>query len=208
MKKVYILIALIMLLVTTYEVARSYAKYVSQGVATAEKQAGAWVVKVNNNDISSKNSNKQFQIDSLICPSNGNVLENKLAPATRGYFDIVIDGSGCSVAIRYDVTIDMTVLNINNQMGFDSACLVVNGTETNGITRTGANTYTGILSLADIKQNKTSTARFYLAWTNDSTNENDNNDSNIGVLRQVQNLSVPVTIATSQYSGEQIIPYQ
>ena len=208
MKKVYILIGLIMLLLTTYEVANSYAKYVSQGVATAEKQAGAWVVKVNNSDISSKNSNKQFQINSLICSGSNYVLENKLAPSSRGYFDVVIDTSGCSVAIKYDVTIDLTALNINTAMNFDSAYLIVNGTETNGIIRTGESTYSGTLSLNDIKNNKTATARFYLSWTDDGTGVNDGADSTIGVLRQIQNLGVPVSITVSQYSGEQIVQYQ
>jgi len=207
MKKVYILIGLIMLLLTTYEVASSYAKYVSQGIATAEKQAGAWVVKVNNSDISSKNSNKQFQINNLTSSTNDFVLENKLAPSSRGYFDVVIDATGCSVAIRYDVTMDLTAFN-NSRINFESAYLVVNGTETNGMIRTGENTYSGTLSLNDIRNNKAATARFYLTWTEDGTGENDEADSAIGVLRQIENMGVPVSITVSQYSGEQIVQYE
>ena len=51
MRKTWILIGTIMLLFTIYQVATSYAKYSNTATATVEKQAGAWIVKVNNQNI-------------------------------------------------------------------------------------------------------------------------------------------------------------
>ncbi len=209
MKKVYILIGLIMLLFTTYEVINTYAKYVSTGYATASKQAGAWTIEVNSADVTSRNSTHSFQINSLTYPSSQYVLANKMAPSSSGYFDIIIDATDCSVAVRFDVTIDLAALSVNSAIHFQSASRVVNGVEDSlGMTRTGANTYTGIVNLADIKADRTVTARFYLAWDEDGTGTNDANDSLIGVDRTVSmNLSLPVTVVVSQYSGETITPY-
>lgn len=208
MKKVYILASLIMLLLTSYQIAKSYAKYVSEGVASAEKQAGAWVIKVNNKDISSKSSDKKFQIDSLTYPSNDNVLENKIAPSSSGYFDVTIDATAASVAVRFDVTIDLTALNISEAINFQAAYIVIDGVQGSSMIRTGENTYTGIIGLSDIKANKNTTARFYLNWAEDGTGQNDEADSRLGVKKEIENLNLPVSVVISQYSGETITAYQ
>ena len=148
MKKVYVLIILIMISLTIYEVATSFAKYTSEATAKAEKQAGAWVIEVNDNDVSSGNTNRQFEINSLTYPSNDYVLENKIAPSSSGYFDIVINPTGSSVAIRYDVTINLTALNISDAINFESANVLGANDQLIPLTRTGVNTYTGIISLA------------------------------------------------------------
>lgn len=210
MKKVYILLAIAMLLYLGYVVTESYAKYSSQGIATAGKQAGAWIIDINDTDVVSKNSTKSFQIRNLTYPTNNYVLENKMAPSSSGYFDIIINPTGCSVAVKFDVTIDLTALSINNAIRFQSACKVIDGQENiSGMTRTGLNTYTGTISLADIKLEKTTTARFYLCWDEDGTGANDENDSAIGVARTINsNLNLPITVVLSQYSGETIVPYE
>lgn len=79
-------------------------------------------------------ANTTFTIDTLTYPDNEYVVENKLAPASSGYFDIVIDPTGSSVAIRVDVTLDVEDLSILDSIGFTAACRVVNGEEVAGRT--------------------------------------------------------------------------
>ena len=52
MKKTWIVIGIIMLAVSIYQIALTYAKYVTTATATVEKNAGAWVISVNDEDIS------------------------------------------------------------------------------------------------------------------------------------------------------------
>lgn len=204
MKKTWILVGLIMLIITSYEIIKSYAKYVSEGEAVATKQAGEWVIKVNNTDISNSNNSTTFNISNLVYPSNQYVVEGKMAPSSTGYFDIVIDPTGSSVAVRFDVTLDVQSLNIIDSLGFTNAYRVVNGVETSqGITQTGTNTYSGIISLSDVENEVQTTLRFYLGWEEEETDEGDVADSQIG-LTQNQVTNLPVRVDISQYLGESL----
>ena len=204
MKKTWILVGIIMLIVTSYEIIKSYAKYVTEGEAVAEKQAGAWVIKVNDTNISNSNNSTTFNINNLVYPSNQYVVEGKMAPSSTGYFDIIIDPTGSSVAVRFDVTLDVQNLNIIDSLGFTNAYRVVNGVETStGITQTGTNTYSGIISLNDVQNAVQTTVRFYLGWDEVETEEGDIADSQIG-LTQNSSTYLPVRVDISQYLGEQL----
>ena len=207
MKKVLVLIGLIMLSFTIFEIVDSYAKYTSESYATIQKQAGAWVIEINDSDISSRNSSKQFAINSLTYPSNEYVLENKIAPSSSGYFDIVIDPSGTSTAIRFDVTIDFSELDISDAIDFESANILGDNNTLTSMTRTGEYTYTGIISLSNVLNNVPTTARFYISWDEDLTGTNDEEDSRLGVLREETSLNLPVSVVISQYSGETITSF-
>mgnify|MGYP006916102120 CR=1 FL=1 len=205
MKKVYILISLIMLIFTTYQVATSYAKYTANASATGSKQAGAWVVKVNSEEITSKTSTKQFVIQNLTYPSTSAYVQaNKMAPTANGYFDIVIDPTGNSTAIRFDVTMDLSALTVSNSIHFNAAYKVVNGVETaEGMVRTGQNTYSGIIPLADVKAATSTTARFYIIWEDDGSGTNDDPDSELGKVRDTT-LNLPINaacLASTSYSS-------
>ena len=205
MKKIWILICLIMLLVTIYEITESYAKYTSQASGTVTKQAGAWVIEVNDSDISSGSSTHTFTISNFNFLQNNNVAPGKLAPDSEGYFDIDIDPTGTSVAIRFDATLDFSDLSVSDGINFDYACKVVNGVEqVSGMTRTGRNTYTGIISLNEVTSNQVVTARFYILWDG----SDDAADMVLGSSTQAITLSMPIEVTVSQYLGETIVPYQ
>lgn len=207
MKRVWILIVLIMLIFTIYEVAISYAKYTSEATATTDREVGAWVVKVNQTDIATANATTSFTINSLTYTSTQYVKPGKMAPSSSGYFDIIIDPSDCSVAIRYDATLNFSALNISDAINFDSIYKVVNNVETTtGIIRTGENTYSGIISLSDVINEVPTELRFYVTWEEDGTGTNDAADSILGMGSSTI-LNIPVNIVVSQYTGEQITAY-
>ena len=208
MKKVWFLVGAIMLLFTMYQIATTYAKYVTEVEGSANKTAGAWVIKVNDEEISSSASEKEFVIDNLTYDTSEFVAEGKIAPSSTGYFDITIDPSGTSVAVRFDVTIDLTQLNAIEGINFQSASKVVGENEyPDQMTRTGANTYTGIISLNEVKSATPTTARFYFKWEDEGTEEGDSSDSQIGQVANSE-LGIPIRVIVSQYSGETITEYE
>ena len=207
MKKIWTLLGVIMLLVTILQVRGTYAKYSSTAEATIQKQAGAWAIKINNSDILAGNVEKKFNIDSLIYPSNDYVLENKIAPSSNGYFDIVIDTTGTSVATKFDVTIDKTQLEEFDAISFEAAYMLINGQEkSENITRTAQDTYSGIISLQDVKDKKSTSLRFYIKWENDAQGRNDERDSQLGLTKNLK-IRIPIEVSITHYMGEQLVEY-
>lgn len=204
MKKIWILSALIMIVITLYQINNTYAKYSSQASGTVEETIGAWIVKINETNIATGQDNQTFTINQLTYNSNDYVLEGKIAPGLLGYFDVKIDATGASVAVRYDITINFEQLDVSDSLYFAKLVKVVDGTESDtGITKTGDSTYTGVISLEDIEQGTTSTVRIYLGWADDGTGVNDEADSILGTTKDIQ-VSIPVEVKASQYLGEEI----
>jgi len=204
MKRTYIILGIIMLIFTFYQIATSYAKYIAEATAVVEKQAGAWTIKVNNTDISNSNSETTFNVDNLIFPESAFVAENKLAPGANGYFEIVIDSTGSSVAVRYDVTLVVDNLNIIDSIRFTKACIVVDGEEVEeGIIKTGDNTYSGVISLEDVTNEVQTTLRFYIGWAELENGQGDIADTELGLIKDIST-NIPVDVVVTQYLGEPI----
>ena len=208
MKRTYTLLGIIMLIFTFYQIATSYAKYIAEATAVVEKQAGAWAIKVNNTDISNSNSETTFNVDNLIFPESAFVAENKLAPGANGYFEIVIDSTGSSVAVRYDVTLVVDNLNIIDSIRFTKACIVVDGEEVEeGIIKTGDNTYSGVISLEDVTNEVQTTLRFYIGWEELENGQGDIADTELGLIKDIST-NIPVDVVVTQYLGEPIVAIQ
>lgn len=204
MKRTYIILGIIMLIFTFYQIATSYAKYIAEATAVVEKQAGAWAIKVNDTDISNSNSETTFNVDNLIFPESAFVAENKLAPGANGYFEIVIDSTGSSVAVRYDVTLVVDNLNIIDSIRFTKACIVVDGEEVEeGIIKTGDNTYSGVISLEDVTNEVQTTLRFYIGWEELENGQGDIADTELGLIKDIST-NIPVDVVVTQYLGEPI----
>ena len=208
MKRTYIILGIIMLIFTFYQIATSYAKYIAEATAVVEKQAGAWAIKVNDTDISNSNSETTFNVDNLIFPESAFVAENKLAPGANGYFEIVIDSTGSSVAVRYDVTLVVDNLNIIDSIRFTKACIVVDGEEVEeGIIKTGDNTYSGVISLEDVTNEVQTTLRFYIGWEELENGQGDIADTELGLIKDIST-NIPVDVVVTQYLGEPIVAIQ
>ena len=161
MRKIWILSALIMLLITLYQINSAYAKYSTEAEGIVEETIGAWIVKVNNTNIATEVDVQNFTIDALTYNSNDYVLEGKIAPGLLGYFDITIDATEASVAVRYDVTIDFSKLDLSDSIKFTKLVTVVDGVESEeGITQTEER---GIALKVTLLQENTSLFGKYLA---------------------------------------------
>ena len=206
MRKTWLLIGLIMIIFTAYEITSSYAKYTAEAEGTAEEYAGAWTISINNSDIVTGNGPHTFNISNVTFLPNPYIEAGFMGPSSIGYFEIVIDPSGSDTAVRYDISIDSTDFVINDSIKIDSVCIMDNGVEDDTeITRTTADTYTGVISLAEVNNGDTKTARVYIVWTDEG--ENDVGDTVIGDERDIQ-LDLPISVVVSQYLGETITAYQ
>lgn len=207
MKKVWILSALIMLLITFYQINSAYAKYFTQAEGTVEENIGKWIVKINGTNIATEEDIQNFTINELTYNSNDYVLAGKIAPGLLGYFDVEIDATEASVAVKYEVSIDFSQLDLSESIKFAKLVRVVDGVESeDGITKTEESTYAGVVNLEDIEAGRTNIIRVYLEWEDDGTGANDEADSNLGTTKDTQ-VSIPVQVRASQYLGEEILEY-
>jgi len=192
-KKILYFICGLCLSMTIFMVIDSYGLFESKNVLNVDSNIAKWNVFINGTDIK---KNETFVVDKINLINNDNVLEGKMAPGSKGYFDIVIDPTDTDTSIRYDISFDFSSLNDK---------IVVSGIEeiTSGnLVRTGKNTYSKVITLNEIKNGITNTIRVYIKWDN----SDDESDSAIGSV--INNfINVPVTITAYQYLGEKIDIY-
>ncbi len=202
MKKVLKILSLVMLIITIIKIGETYAKYFSEAnTGTLNYEVGNWVIKINETDIYSETGETvEFEINNFNNFSNSNAVKDKISPSSTGYVNMLIDPTGTEVAVRYDIELDLTAIeNIDIEEWIEMA------SGENTIVKTGENTYSGIISLADVQAGKIANLRCYIKWNN---NENKNNlDSSVGLIYG-QTLSLKVNVKVSQYLGEELIEYE
>lgn len=104
-KKLRILAVIISLAVTLCLMSDTYSRYVAGSEGNVEAEFARWQLLVNNTDITnSTTSNISFE---PIIEQNDNVAENKVAPSSKGYFDIEIDPTNVDVSFKYTINLTM-----------------------------------------------------------------------------------------------------
>ena len=199
MKKVLKILTLIMLILTILKIGDTYAKYYAKAqTANLSQDVGQWVIKVNEMDIYSETGESvEFITNNFNNFSNPNAVPDKISPSSTGYADIVIDPTGTDVAVRYDIEIDLTGVS---SLAIEARLEMVSGTNT--LVKTGENTYSGIISLADVQAGNKANVRCYITWTND---ENKNTEDTVfGTGEQQVDISLSANVTLTQYLGEDL----
>ncbi len=195
-KKKLILLSLLTIF-TFFLLVSTYGIFESNIFRDVDIDIAKWEVEINGSKLSE--SQKTFSIDDIIWTSNGSVLEGKIAPGVEGYFDILIDPKRTDVAIRYDVTYDMTMIE---ELSF----LTITKIEelgSNELVLTNENTYTGIIDLEDISSKQSHVIRTHIKW--EDKEENNYKDYEIGTT--IETFEIPISINVSQYLGEELEEY-
>lgn len=175
---------------------KTYGLFESNKVEVFESNIAKWNINVNNINVTESTN---FVIDKIILENNTSVKEGKMAPGTSGYFDILIDGSNTDVSFRYDIKFDFSKLDITNLM-IDN----IEEINFNKLIKTDEDTYTNVITLDEIRNNKNNLVRVYVKWQNAETSNEE--DSMVG-LDSDYSLSIPVSITFTQYLGEEIVEY-
>lgn len=195
MKRVLLLISLLMLFFTIYLTMDTYALFESNKNYDVSSDIAKFVIKVNGSEAKTE----EFVVDSIAYYENEYVIENKIAPLVDGYFDIVIDAEEVEVSLRYDIEFDFSSLSIPG--------LVISSiTELGGNTLvlTDKDTYSGVITLADMDSSTVNTVRVSISWQNDEANNEV--DSSWGMVAD-KVISIPVNVKLAQYLGEELPVY-
>lgn len=194
--KFLILIVLIVIVLFGFTFGTTYGLFESNKVEVFESNIAKWNINVNNINVTKSTS---FVIDKIVLENNTSVKEGKMAPGTSGYFDILIDGSNTDVSFRYDIKFDFSKLDITN-LKIDN----IEEINFNKLIKTDKDTYTNVITLDEIRNNKNNLVRVYVKWQNVETSNEE--DSIVG-LDSNYSLSIPVSITFTQYLGEEIVEY-
>lgn len=99
-KKVIILLAILIALVLSFIGGQTFSKYISEVEGTGIAEVARWSFKVNG-------QNEEVQTINLASTCDDETLiDNKIAPGTKGSFDIIVDGSGSDVGIDYQISFE------------------------------------------------------------------------------------------------------
>lgn len=173
----------------------TYALFESNKNYDVSSDIAKFVIKVNGSEAKTE----EFVVDSIAYYENEYVIENKIAPLVDGYFDIVIDAEEVEVSLRYDIEFDFSSLSIPG--------LVISSiTELGGNTLvlTDKDTYSGVITLADMDSSTVNTVRVSISWQNDEANNEV--DSSWGMVAD-KVISIPVNVKLTQYLGEELSVY-
>ncbi len=171
----------------------SYALLQTISLGSAEVKTGSWTIKLNEKNISN-GITETFTLNNMIYDeSNENIENGYIAPGKSGYFDIVLDPSGTDVAISYEINVRLDECAYPNNIK-----LSVENTSTDGGVEVIGNTFKGLISLNDIKNNKTITLKLTLIWENNE--EFNESDTKLGTI-EANKLKIPITITLNQYQG-------
>lgn len=193
-KKILYLLFISFVLITTYEVMDAYGLFESKNKLVVNQNVARWKILINGSNI----TEEDFVINSINVEDNENVLNGKLAPGVRGYFDIEIDPQA-DTSIVYSISFDFS--QISDSFKVEN----IEETTSGNLIRTDESTYSKVITLNEIKENKKNNVRVYLKWENKE--DNNATDSKIG-LTENNYINIPVSVSAMQYFGEDIEEYQ
>lgn len=197
LRKAFIVIILLLVLIMAYSLVNIYAIFYSEGTANIVQENATWKVIVNGTNIATNNT---FNVNSFEIEENTHVAEGMIAPSVTGSFYIEIVPQDTDVSIKYDIKLDNSNLT-NKQINIVSIEEINNNSK---LTLTAENTYTGLLKLEDIKKGITDKIKVTIEWKNDENNNSQ--DTLIGTTPNY-NMDIPVSVHVVQYLGEEITEY-
>lgn len=203
MKKILIIFLLIMIIICFYQISSMYALYKTTLEGNLTTDLGVWSIKVNGTDISSGEQNLSLELtdENFKIVADNNVVDDKIAPGTKMYADLVIDPSNTDVSIIYTININtdfennITLSKVENFFEKSDNVEQINNeqfTFEEGV-------LTGIIPLTKINEGYNNKIRIYFIWKN--SEENNEKDSSIGSQENSQ-LLIPIEVNLKQYMGE------
>lgn len=196
-KILFLVLGIIVILFLACKIVETYALFYSEAEAMVSQNLGNWTIKVNDKDVSN-GIVEQFTVEQLELETDENVKEGKIAPGLNGTFTITIDPTDTDVSVRYDITFDTSHLKAENM----KLAKVEKVDSDNKLIEISENTYTGIISLSEIRQGKKDKIKVTLNWEN--IDENDLDDTELGKIKD-NKINIPILVTITQYLGEEII---
>lgn len=194
--RILIILSIILVFITIYIIRDTYGLFESKNKMIMDSNIAKWNVLINGLDIKSGNN---FIVDTINIENSDDVLDGKIAPGGKGYFDIVINPTNTETSILYSVTFDFSKLI--SVFTIDKIEEITSG----NLIRTGENTYSKVITLDEIKNEVINTIRVYIKW--DNIEDKNEEDSKVGLISN-NFINIPVSVSVVQYLGESIEEYQ
>ena len=196
-RKILIIITLFMIFAVAYSLINTYALFYSEGTGKIRQENATWRIYVNEKNIA---TNNKFTIDTFELEESEHVAPGKIAPSVTGNFYITIDPKNTNVAIKYSIKLNQLNL-VNDKIKIVS---IEEINQKNELIKTDESTYTGIITLSDIKEKKINNIRVKITWLNDE--ENNKADTTMGTIENYK-INIPIEVDITQYLGETIEEY-
>lgn len=191
MKRGFIFIGcLLFLLILSFNI--TYGLFESNKDFNANMNVAKFNLFVNNNNIV---DTKSFNINNITVLNNENVLDGKIAPGVRGYFELILDPKDSDVSIYYEVSLDLKDV-LNDGIILDSV-----ESDSGSLINVDKNTYAGVFTLDEIKNKVQKNIKIYFSWVN--------NDEVLDDIKYADGLKcdIKTNVKASQYFGENIPVY-
>ena len=206
--KVKIAIFLICIVALFSTINSTYARYVSSSQGVVSTNLARWQIYINTLNVTEKYGSS-ITFTPIIEP-NKHVAANKIAPSSKGYFDIAIDPTNVDVSFTYDINFNIPENSIITDIKVTNYA-IVEGTEITEETeltkiKLNSTTLSDTILYDETKPFTPFVIRAYFAWIDDDTNTmNDESDSNIGNMvatGDITNFELGVNINFKQYIDE------
>ena len=154
------------------------SRYKSNTTISNSPNIAPWKIKVNGTDITRESTITE---NNIIWNTNDKVKSGKVAPGSVGTYRVIIDPTGSKVAVDWKIEINT-----------NSSPLKVIGVKVDNedILVDSENIYEGIISLSDVKLNKTRTIEITFKWLEE------NSDTSHGINHDT--FSIPIKVNTKQ----------
>ena len=106
-RKFKIILLILSLSLTLSYMSNTYSRYVADATGNLEVLFAKWQILVNGQDIEDQTTSS-IRLTPVI-DANANVAQGKIAPSSKGHFDIVINPENVDVSFEY--AIQLAVLN-------------------------------------------------------------------------------------------------
>lgn len=204
--KLKILAVIVSLSVTLSMMSNTYSRYIAGTTGNVELQFAKWQILLNEIDITN-NETTSIELTPVV-EQNQYVANNKIAPSSKGYFDIDIDPSNVQLSFNYNIN-----LTINNENAPDimiSKYTIIDNDyneETDTLTTITItdNTITGTLDFDNTTENfafEPFTIRIYFEWY-EGENETMNDEADTEFAATNENtLQITANISFEQKINE------
>ena len=154
------------------------SRYKSNTTISNSPKIAPWKIKVNGTDITRESTITE---NNIVWNTNDKVKSGKVAPGSIGTYTLIIDPTGSKVAVDWKIEINtnsspLKVIGVK----VDNEDILVNS----------ENIYEGIISLSDVKLNKTRTIEITFKWLEE------NSDTDYGINHDT--FSIPIKVNTKQ----------
>ena len=180
-RKFKIILLILSLSLTLSYMSNTYSRYVADATGNLEVLFAKWQILVNGQDIEAQTTSS-IKLTPVI-DANDNVAQGKIAPSSKGHFDIVINPENVDVSFEYAIKLAVLNENMPDIMVTKYSILdndYVEGT-TLDIEDIQNNEIIGSFDYTQGKKYETFTVRVYFEWY-EGTNELMNDEADTAVV--------------------------